>query len=103
MMGRAVSHPPIRGPQRLAASVTEATRIGTRHSFSRRSIETMGANSLPKYSGSVTECKGQRIPLLAKEGNTLSLTFVTVITESCTSTEGGFALENFLYIFQIGG
>src|SRR6266850_4709110 len=68
MMGRAVSHPPIRGPQRLAASVTEATRIGTRQSFSRKSIETMGTNSLPKYSGSVTECKGQRIPLLAKEG-----------------------------------
>ena len=28
----------------------------------------MGANSLPKYSGSVTNVKGQRIPLLAKEG-----------------------------------
>src|SRR5258705_5876485 len=68
MMGRAVSHPPIRGPQRLAASVTEATRIGTRHSFSRRSIETMGANSLPKYSGSVTNVRDSVFPSLQRRG-----------------------------------
>src|SRR5437870_10999061 len=65
-MGRAVSHPPIRGPQRLAASVTEATRIGTRQSFSRRSIETMGANSLPKYSGSVTNVRDSVFPSLQR-------------------------------------